>query len=347
MKTLLELAEPVQAFLFDHGIPAEVEEWDNELVVSITWGDWKHSHLYTQELIRQHFPQLKFENEEVTEEDGSDCYSADHHYSLKDRADEERPDGEDKAEGGAGHAERPAGDGIPEKVREFADENFALDEKFCPSSVSDGEFAVTDIWYDHSGRWCLDDAAAVKEWGLEVVIPFYSMALRNIVLKTEMINSDGGIDLYYGQLGNGTYFATDIGSKEIDLFDEPFDPLDCDGCMSYEWQAERGLCCFSWGDAGVILMKGVLAGDWRLYEGEVNEICLGRQEGYASHGIWPDDPEKVRQVLAAIKESTKGYWTEGLSDEDAVAKMGLDGVAMLYEKAFLSGEWEKVLPKRG
>lgn len=43
----------------------------------IEWGDWKHEHLRAKYLIEQQFKHAIVRSE-VTEEDGSDCYSA--HY---------------------------------------------------------------------------------------------------------------------------------------------------------------------------------------------------------------------------------------------------------------------------
>lgn len=53
--------------------------------VDIIWGDWKHDHLRADYLIKEYFKKLGYEvsvNEEVTEEDGSDTYSATHYYSV-------------------------------------------------------------------------------------------------------------------------------------------------------------------------------------------------------------------------------------------------------------------------
>jgi len=46
--------------------------------VNITWGDWKHEHLRCKWLLeKKGFKQI---GEDVTEEDGSDCYSSVHHF---------------------------------------------------------------------------------------------------------------------------------------------------------------------------------------------------------------------------------------------------------------------------
>ncbi len=51
---------------------------DGTVEVSIEWGDWKHEHGYLDYLMKENGFILV--NEEVTEEDGSDCYSATHEY---------------------------------------------------------------------------------------------------------------------------------------------------------------------------------------------------------------------------------------------------------------------------
>ena len=50
--------------------------------VEISWGDWKHEHLRCDYLMEDlGYREL---STEVTEEDGSDCYSAIHRYIEKD-----------------------------------------------------------------------------------------------------------------------------------------------------------------------------------------------------------------------------------------------------------------------
>ena len=49
-----------------------------DVCIKVTWGDWKHSHLYLDHLMQE----LGYEllSEKVTEENGSDTYSSDHYY---------------------------------------------------------------------------------------------------------------------------------------------------------------------------------------------------------------------------------------------------------------------------
>lgn len=48
------------------------------ICVIIKWGDWKHIHLWCDELMS--YIGYKFMNEIETETNGSDCYSADRYY---------------------------------------------------------------------------------------------------------------------------------------------------------------------------------------------------------------------------------------------------------------------------
>ena len=73
----------IHQFLYDNGVYGEV--WSaiggdnvNAVYVSISWGDWKHEHLWARDLMSYlGYVQVGVV---VTEEDGSDCYSAEHTY---------------------------------------------------------------------------------------------------------------------------------------------------------------------------------------------------------------------------------------------------------------------------
>lgn len=51
---------------------------EGNTIVSISYGDWKHDHMWCDDLMQ--YLGYKCTEEEVTEENGSDCYSADHYY---------------------------------------------------------------------------------------------------------------------------------------------------------------------------------------------------------------------------------------------------------------------------
>lgn len=58
---------------------AEIDNLQTMVVsIEIEWGDWKHEHGYADYIMQQHG--FKKIDEDVTEEDGSDCYSSIHYY---------------------------------------------------------------------------------------------------------------------------------------------------------------------------------------------------------------------------------------------------------------------------
>jgi len=60
---------------------------ENRICVDIQWGDWKHEHLRCKYLVGDYLngKGIRFDHSEViTEEDGSDCYSASHYYRLRE-----------------------------------------------------------------------------------------------------------------------------------------------------------------------------------------------------------------------------------------------------------------------
>lgn len=51
------------------------------IVIEIEWGDWKHEHGYADYVMSKNgFIKVK---EQITEEDGDDCYSSNHYYLHK------------------------------------------------------------------------------------------------------------------------------------------------------------------------------------------------------------------------------------------------------------------------
>ena len=66
-------------YLNDKGVSCEAFDTnDGRIAVQIDWGDWKHEHGYCDYLMKEKGYLLV--NEEVTEENGSDCYSSIHYY---------------------------------------------------------------------------------------------------------------------------------------------------------------------------------------------------------------------------------------------------------------------------
>lgn len=48
--------------------------------ISVRWGDWKHEHGYLRYLLIENG--YDYDGEVVTEDDGSDCYCADHYVKV-------------------------------------------------------------------------------------------------------------------------------------------------------------------------------------------------------------------------------------------------------------------------
>ena len=83
----MDKVQEIQEYLKENEIFGEVAEWNNQIVISIEWGDWKHDHAYLDYLVTNYLI-LKgigyVASEVVDEEDGSDCYSATHYFRLKE-----------------------------------------------------------------------------------------------------------------------------------------------------------------------------------------------------------------------------------------------------------------------
>lgn len=77
--------------LYDHfaELGAYYEIWwdDNSILVEISWGDWKHDHLWcdyeVENFLKSKGHEVVSHSTEVTDEDGSDSYSAIHNYIIK------------------------------------------------------------------------------------------------------------------------------------------------------------------------------------------------------------------------------------------------------------------------
>ena len=77
--TKRHIGDTIRSFLNDNGVWADVYcQTDDNVVVNIDWGDWKHDHAWCQELMGYlGYKRVSFD---VTDEDGSDCFSAEHTY---------------------------------------------------------------------------------------------------------------------------------------------------------------------------------------------------------------------------------------------------------------------------
>ena len=71
-------ADVLSRYLWKNGICGEVSQYGQHTEVFVEWGDWKHDHGFCDHLMG--LVCYKSIGETVTEEDGSDCYSAIHTY---------------------------------------------------------------------------------------------------------------------------------------------------------------------------------------------------------------------------------------------------------------------------
>ena len=51
---------------------------DNEVLICISWGDWKHEHLACEQIMKK-LGDVQVQ-EGITEDNGTDCYSAEHTF---------------------------------------------------------------------------------------------------------------------------------------------------------------------------------------------------------------------------------------------------------------------------
>lgn len=79
-----EFFEKLAVHLRDNHINAECDWGSIMFLVDIKWGDWKHNHLrcdyLVEEFAKENGREITLKREVVTEDDGSDCYSAKHYY---------------------------------------------------------------------------------------------------------------------------------------------------------------------------------------------------------------------------------------------------------------------------
>lgn len=83
---IYDVCNKVDSKLREGGVYADVYPYGSELpvfVVDIHWGDWKHDHARAKWLIEQ-MGGYHLISSVVTEDNGSDCYSAEHRFYIAD-----------------------------------------------------------------------------------------------------------------------------------------------------------------------------------------------------------------------------------------------------------------------
>ena len=61
----------------------DIHETEDGFIISVEWGDWKHDHRYLEYLMGE--LDYILIGKKITNEDGSDCYSADHYYQKAEK----------------------------------------------------------------------------------------------------------------------------------------------------------------------------------------------------------------------------------------------------------------------
>lgn len=81
-----KLAKELDEFLREQSAYYEVWAEEDAICVEVSWGDWKHDHLWLDYVAENFFNQNDYQivgiDVETTEEDGSDTYSAIHTFTI-------------------------------------------------------------------------------------------------------------------------------------------------------------------------------------------------------------------------------------------------------------------------
>ena len=65
------------------GLYCDIYETEDGFIISVEWGDWKHDHRYLEHIMGE--LDYILIGKKITNEDGSDCYSADHYYQKAEK----------------------------------------------------------------------------------------------------------------------------------------------------------------------------------------------------------------------------------------------------------------------
>jgi len=86
IKNLDKLAQELSDYVYENGAYYDIYAEGNEIIACIDWGDWKHDHLWFDHIAREFLEDRGYKvvdiDTTVTEDDGSDTYSAIHTITL-------------------------------------------------------------------------------------------------------------------------------------------------------------------------------------------------------------------------------------------------------------------------
>ena len=83
-KTIKDFAKELDIYFERNNRYYCIYDCDGKLYIEIEWGDWKHDHLFADYIVEEKAAEnnmvLVAATSILTEENGSDCYSATHKY---------------------------------------------------------------------------------------------------------------------------------------------------------------------------------------------------------------------------------------------------------------------------
>ena len=200
-----KLADDIEKYLTDNQLyPADVFAADTRVMVEIHWGDWKHDHLRCDDLMKAKGYGLV--EEEVTEEDGSDCYSAIRHYEPEGKFDNVDIQESKKTEGYSLGDDKESFD-VYKHTADFLNKvGKALEDLGWKFNKEKGKFEKEDITIDME---------AIQDNVNDLYIGSNKLKLSKFVddfSGYEDIGEDTGI-IYYVSTKAGDYEARQLASK--------------------------------------------------------------------------------------------------------------------------------------
>lgn len=81
-----DFAKELDTYFMDNHRYYCVYEYDGKLCIDIEWGDWKHDHLFADCIVEKKAEENGWAliacMNNITADNGSDCYSAEHEYRF-------------------------------------------------------------------------------------------------------------------------------------------------------------------------------------------------------------------------------------------------------------------------
>ena len=200
-----KLADDIEKYLTDNQLyPVDVFAADTRVMVELHWGDWKHDHLRCDSLMKAKGYGLV--EEEVTEEDGSDCYSAIRHYEPEGKFDNVDIQESKKTEGYSLGDDKESFD-VYKHTADFLNKvGKALEDLGWKFNKEKGKFEKEDITIDME---------AIQDNVNDLYIGSNKLKLSKFVddfSGYEDIGEDTGI-IYYVSTKAGDYEARQLASK--------------------------------------------------------------------------------------------------------------------------------------